>query len=141
MADVFIPQDLDQPALKLDIDRVRAGELGLSQREVVANVITALTSNQMIAPSLWIDPRNGNPLLSWPCSIPRSRFRTCSICARFRCADRHPSSRRGSTWSATSSGSKAPTEVDHYQIRRAIDVFVRPLGEDLSAHRERRSTA
>ena len=36
-------------------------ELGLSQREVVANVITALTSNQMIAPSLWIDPRNGNP--------------------------------------------------------------------------------
>ena len=61
VADVFIPQDLDQPALKLDIDRVRARELGLSQKEVVANVITALTSNQMIAPSLWIDPRNGNP--------------------------------------------------------------------------------
>ena len=61
MADVFIPQDLDQPALKLDIDRVRARELGLSQKEVVSNVITALTSNQMIAPSLWIDPRNGNP--------------------------------------------------------------------------------
>ena len=31
---------------------------GLSEREVVGNVITALTSNQMIAPSVWIDPRN-----------------------------------------------------------------------------------
>ena len=35
-------------------------ELGLDQREVVGNVITALTSNQMIAPSYWIDPKTGN---------------------------------------------------------------------------------
>ena len=33
---------------------------GLDQREVVSNLITALISNQMIAPSYWIDPRNGN---------------------------------------------------------------------------------
>ena len=30
VADAYIPQDLDYPALKLDIDRTRAGELGLS---------------------------------------------------------------------------------------------------------------
>ena len=39
---------------------MRASELGLDQREVVDNVITALTSNQMIAPSYWIDPKTGN---------------------------------------------------------------------------------
>ena len=60
VADVFIPQDIDYPALQLDVDRTRASELGLDQREVVDNVITALTSNQMIAPSYWIDPKNGN---------------------------------------------------------------------------------
>ena len=60
VADVYIPQDLDYPALRLDVDRVRAGELGLTEKEVVANVITALTSNQMIAPNVWIDPRNNN---------------------------------------------------------------------------------
>ena len=32
----------------------------MNQREVVDNVITALTSNQMIAPSYWVDPRSGN---------------------------------------------------------------------------------
>jgi Cu/Ag efflux pump CusA len=60
VADAYIPQDLDYPALKLDIDRTRAQELGLTQKEVVDNVITALTSNAMIAPSYWIDPKNGN---------------------------------------------------------------------------------
>ena len=60
VSDVFIPQDLDYPALQLDIDRFRASELGLSQKEVVQNVITAFTSNQMIAPSYWVDPDSGN---------------------------------------------------------------------------------
>src|SRR6516164_1725662 len=55
VADVFIPQDIDYPALQLDVDRTRASELGLNQQEVVDNVITALTSNQMIAPSFWVD--------------------------------------------------------------------------------------
>src|ERR1700682_75288 len=60
VADVFIPQDIDYPALQLDVDRMRASEMGLDQREVVNNVITALTSNGMIAPSFWIDPKTGN---------------------------------------------------------------------------------
>src|SRR5207245_2628018 len=60
VADVFIPQDIDYPALELDINRLRASQLGLNQREVVSNVITALTSNQMIAPSFWVDPKTGN---------------------------------------------------------------------------------
>ena len=34
--------------------------LGLTEKDVVTNVITALTSNQMIAPSIWIDRTTGN---------------------------------------------------------------------------------
>ena len=60
IADVFMPQDLDYPSLRVDIDRLHAAKLGLTEREVLTNVITSLTSNQMIAPNLWIDPRNGN---------------------------------------------------------------------------------
>ena len=59
VAELYIPQDLDYPALQLDVDRIRAGQLGLDQREVVNNVITALTSNGMIAPTFWIDPKSG----------------------------------------------------------------------------------
>ncbi len=60
VSDVLVPQDVDFPALKIDIDRVRASELGLTEKEVVDNVITALTSDQMIAPSYWVDPKSGN---------------------------------------------------------------------------------
>ncbi len=60
VADVYIPQDIDYPSLRISVDRTRASQLGLTEKEVVSNIITALTSNQMIAPSIWIDPRSGN---------------------------------------------------------------------------------
>src|SRR5277367_2961913 len=63
VSDVLIPQDIDYPALELDVDREKAGLLGLSQKEIVDNVITALTSNGMIAPNYWIDPKSGNPYM------------------------------------------------------------------------------
>ena len=60
---MLVPQDIDYPALQLDIDRERASELGLNEKEVVGNVITALTSDAMIAPSYWVDPKSGNDYL------------------------------------------------------------------------------
>src|SRR6266478_6178882 len=60
VSDVLIPQDIDYPALELDVDREKASQLGLSQKEIVDNVITSLTSNAMIAPNYWIDPKSEN---------------------------------------------------------------------------------
>ena len=57
---VYIPQDLNYPGLALNIDRERASLIGLSAKDVVDNVITALTSDGMVAPSYWIDPKTGN---------------------------------------------------------------------------------
>ena len=67
---MLVPQDVDYPALQLDIDRLRACELGLNEKEVVGNVITALTSDQMIAPSFWVDPKAATIICS-PCNIPK----------------------------------------------------------------------
>ena len=60
MSDVLVPQDIDYPALQLDIDREKASLVGFS-KEVVDNVITALTSNGMIAPNYRVDPKAGIP--------------------------------------------------------------------------------
>ena len=130
VADVFIPQDIDYPALKLDIDRMRAGELGLSEKEVVANVITALTSNQMVAPNVWIDPRNGNNYFL-AVQYPERQIQSL---ADLRSIPLHGIGVANSTrldMLSTITRTQAPTEVDHYQIRRTIDVFIRPLTEDL----------
>ena len=57
---IYIPQDMNYPSVRLDVDRVHAGELGLSQKDVIDNVITALNSNIMIAPNYWVDYETGN---------------------------------------------------------------------------------
>jgi multidrug efflux pump subunit AcrB len=128
---VYIPQDLDYPALKVDIDRTRAARLGLDQKEIVSNVITALTSNQMIAPSYWVDPRTGNDYMltvQYPENTVKSMVDLRSI--PLRSAGQTMPTQLDAVTSIRRI--EAPTEVDHYQLRRTIDVYVRPNGEDLS---------
>jgi multidrug efflux pump subunit AcrB len=130
VADVYIPQDLDYPALRLNVDRTRAAELGLDQREVVGNLITALTSNQMIAPSYWIDPKNGNDYML-TVQYPEKQVRSVTDLRSIPL--RGVSSAMPARLDAISSVERAlaPTEVDHYQLRRTMDIYVRPLEEDL----------
>jgi multidrug efflux pump subunit AcrB len=130
VADVYIPQDLDYPSLRLNIDRVRAGELGLSEKEVMSNVITALTSNLMIAPSIWIDAKNGNNYYL-TVQYPEQKIKDLSDLRAIPLHGREQSSPTRLDMVSSITPFEAPTEVDHYQIRRKIDVFVRPSGEDL----------
>jgi multidrug efflux pump subunit AcrB len=130
VSDVFIPQDIDYPSLQLDIDRVRAAELGLSQKEVVDNVITALTSNQMIAPSFWVDPKSGNDYLL-TVQYPEDRIRTVQD---LRAIPLHGERIKDPTLLdavTRVTPTRSPTEIDHYQIRRVIDIYVNPASEDL----------
>jgi hydrophobic/amphiphilic exporter-1 (mainly G- bacteria), HAE1 family len=133
VSDVLIPQDIDYPGLELNIDREQASLLGLSPKDVVNNVITALTSDGMIAPSYWIDPKNGNNYMLTVqysnekiASMTMSDFRNIPLRA-------NTSAKYTPLQSvARIDPINTPTEVDHYQIRRVIDVYVMPKSEDLS---------
>jgi HAE1 family hydrophobic/amphiphilic exporter-1 len=130
VSDVLIPQDVDYPALKIDIDRERASELGLSAEEVADSLITALTSNGTIAPSYWIDPKSGNNYLL-TVQYPEDYVKNLSSLGSMplRAAHlKHPT-RLDSV--VRVSHILAPTEVDHYQIRRTVDIYVAPIDEDL----------
>ena len=132
VSDVLIPQDLDYPALRLDINREMASRLGLSSKEVVDNVITALTSNQMIAPSYWVDPRTGNDYMltvQYPDTQIHSLYDLKQI--PLRSANGTDTTQLGAVTDITTINS--PTEVDHYQLQRVIDLYVAPSGEDLGS--------
>ena len=132
IADVFMPQDLDYPSLRVDIDRLHAAKLGLTEREVLTNVITSLTSNQMIAPNLWIDPRNGNNYFL-TVQYPEAQIRSIQD---LRSIPLHADGVAQPTrldMIANIERIKAPTEVDHYQIRRKLDIYARPSTENLGA--------
>lgn len=132
IADVFMPQDLDYPSLRVDIDRLHAAKLGLTEREVLTNVITSLTSNQMIAPNLWIDPKNGNNYFL-TVQYPETQIRSIQD---LRDIPLHADGVAQPTrldMIANIERIQAPTEVDHYQIRRKLDIYARPSTENLGA--------
>ena len=130
VADVLVPQDVDYPALRLDIDRQRASQLGLSEREVIQNVITALTSDGMIAPSFWVDPKTGNDYLL-TVQYPENKVTRLEDLQSITL--RGPGQLRPAHLDAVSrlTPTRSPTEVDHYQLRRVMDVYVTPVSEDL----------
>jgi len=130
VSDVLVPQDIDYPALRLNIDRERASLVGLNQKEVVDNVITALTSNGMIAPSYWVDPKSGNDYLL-TVQYPENAVSTLNDLKQIPI--RAASGKQTTDLDAVADVEpiESPTEVDHYQLRRVIDVYVAPRTEDL----------
>ena len=57
--DVRISQVFDHPALRLDVDRQQAMQLGLGFRDVANSVLTSLSSSSLTSPSFWVNPKNG----------------------------------------------------------------------------------
>jgi hydrophobic/amphiphilic exporter-1 (mainly G- bacteria), HAE1 family len=131
---IYIPQDMNYPSVRLDVDRVHAGELGLTQKDVVENVITALNSNIMIAPNYWVDYNTFNDYFL---SVQYAEHGKGSIHNLIDLAQiplRAPSVKQPTTLDAVAKlvNLQSPTEVDHYQLQRVADVYVTPVGEDLS---------
>jgi len=133
VGEVYIPQDMNYPALRLDVDRVHAGELGLSQKDVVDNVITALNSNTMIAPNYWVDHKTGNDYFLTVQYFESGRPAIHDLMDLKNIPLRGPKLTQPTTLGAVVnlSPTQTPTEVDHYQIQRITDVYVTPAGEDL----------
>lgn len=59
VADAHVQQVLNYPAFQIDVDRLRAAKLGVTQRDVANNLLTTLSSSQLVAPSFFINPQNG----------------------------------------------------------------------------------
>ncbi len=130
VSDVLIPQDIDYPALELNVDREKAGLLGLSQKEIVDNVITALTSNGMIAPNYWIDPKNGNPYML-AVQYPEDQIKSMIDLKQIPLRGVKSIQPTFLDTVVKLRTIPSPTEVDHYQLFRVIDVYVSPQSQDL----------
>jgi multidrug efflux pump subunit AcrB len=134
VASAFIPQESGYPTLRIKVDRVKAARLGLDQRDVVTNVITALTSNEMIAPSIWIDPKTGNDyFLTAQYYEPEIKsLSTLENIPVATAAERHARSDALTLRDvATIVPERHPAEADHYDIQRVVDVLVAPRTDDV----------
>lgn len=136
-ADVRIQQKLDYPAFKIDVDRVKAAYLGLTQEDAVKNVVTALNSSVNFLPSFWIDERNGNHYFLGA-QYPEGEIRDKATLENIPLTAPAP---RGATSAeptlvrnvAAITHGVAPLEVEHRSITRVTDVYANVAGRDIGA--------
>ena len=64
--DVHLHQVVDAPRLHVAVDRTRAAEVGLTQRDVANDVLVSLASSILVTPNFWTDGRNG---IAYPVAV------------------------------------------------------------------------
>jgi multidrug efflux pump subunit AcrB len=102
----------------------------LTQKEVVGNIIAALTSNAIIAPSFWIDPQTGNDYML-TVQYPERQIRSFDDLRAIPLHGKDITQPTRLDAAGAIRRIKSPTEVDHDKLRRVIDIYVQPLAEDL----------
>jgi multidrug efflux pump subunit AcrB len=147
--DVRIQQRLDYPAIKVNVDRTKAAYLGLTPTQVVKNVVTSLNSSINFEPAFWIDESNGNHYFlgaQYPEELIQSlqtlenvpitglgATTLAPVPVRGMPDGRPPEAVRRALLRnlATFEEARAPTEVNHVNISRVIDVFANVDGRDV----------
>jgi len=78
IADVRIQQARTSPLFKVDLDRTRAQELGLTARDVTNSLVVNLAGSSQVAPAFWLNPANG---VSYPIVLQTPQYQLDSLTA------------------------------------------------------------
>jgi CzcA family heavy metal efflux pump len=134
--DVRIQQRLDYPQIEINVDRVKAAYLGLTQEDIVKNVVTTLNSSINFDPAFWIDHKNGNHYFLG------AQYREENIKSMETLEDIPITSSNHTSGSgkpvllknvATFKRTTAPSEINHLDISRVIDVYANVSGRDIGS--------
>ncbi len=149
VVDVRIPQVLDYPTLNLEVDRLRAAQVGLTQRDVANNLLTSLSSSSLVNSNFWLSPQNNvNYLVAVQTPLPLMRSTSDLLATPLTAPGSQPIRQtltRGLTDAATPSGSlylgtfaqlspgKTLASINHSTIQRVINVQAAAEGRDLGS--------
>jgi len=132
IADARIQQSRSSPVFKIDVDRTRAQELGLTTRDVTNNVIVNLAGSSQVAPTYWLNPANG---VSYPIVMQTPQYQMNSLSK----LENLPMSGSASEVTpilggvATFTRDRANAIVSQYDIQPMIQVHASTQDRDLGA--------
>jgi len=128
--DVHVQQLMNDPTLHLTVDRVRAGQVGLTERDVATNLLVSLSSSAQTTPTFWLNPANG---VSYPLAIMTPQYKMNSLQELMNT----PVSAGAGTPPeilanlATVATTMNPAVVTHFNILPSVDVYASVAGRDL----------
>ncbi len=143
VADAHLVQVLNYPTLQVDVDRLRAAKLNVSQRDVANNVLTSLSSSVLVAPNFFLNPQNNvnysvavqtpidqlnsvSDLLHTPVNRPDT-----TLAAGPAALPSAPVMRLSDI--ATVYPKSSLESVNHYTVQREIDIAANVDGRDLGS--------
>jgi len=130
--DVHTHQVVDAPEFLFQVDRTRAGELGLTQKDVANSLLISLSSSTQIAPNYWIDPHNS---VDYPISVMTPQYRVDSTSELLRTpihASGRPIPELLTNVGALERDTTAAV-VNHYNVQPLYDVYANVQDRDLGA--------
>ena len=154
-ADAHIVQVIDYPALQIDVDRQRAAQSGISERDVANNLLVSLSSSGLVAPSFFLNPKNNvNYFVVVKTPLPKlasvDRVMATPLSPGSPAVVYDPSVTPGASAPAPSTPSappeapievlsgvaqihptSGPEQINHYTVQRVIDVGANVEGRDL----------
>jgi len=138
-ADLRIQQPFDNPELRVDVDRTRALQMGLQQRDVASSLLAATSGSFQTSPSFWLNPQN-NVSYNVAVQAPQYSLETLqdlqnipitAPAAPGPATRRPPAQTLGNV--ADIKRGAVPGTVSHYNIAPAIDIFGNVVGTDLGS--------
>ncbi len=140
VVDAHVQQVMAYPGLKINVDRQRAAEIGLNQRDIANNMLTSLSSSAGVSPSFWLSPINGvNYFVAVQMPLPQvstvSELMNLPMAGAAAPANPLSAAPGAPTLRLSDIAEVAPytdmESINHYTVQRVIDVDANVDGRDL----------
>jgi len=130
IVDLRVQQPLNYPRLHIDVDRTKASQVGLTQRDVATNLLLSLSGSGQTSPTFWLDPATG---VSYSVAAMSPQYRVDSLqeLQNIPITGAARTSPQILAGVAAFSRSGEQAVVSHYNIQAAIDIFGSVDGRDL----------
>jgi multidrug efflux pump subunit AcrB len=130
VVDAFVYQKFDQPQIRLDIDRVRAQQAGLAQRDIANNVLVNLSSSTQTNPNQWLNPQNG---VNYQVAVqtPPSQLATLDELGNITVTGANQPNPQLLTSFAKVRRTSTTAVASDYNIQRTVDIYASVSGRDL----------
>jgi multidrug efflux pump subunit AcrB len=131
LADARMQQAFDNPQLRVDVDRSRMAELGLTEQNVTNSVVTSLAGSSQTAPTYWLNPKTG---VSYPIVAQTPEYRVDTLSRLENIPVTGASGRLQILGGlGTIKRQYSSAVVSHYNAVPVIDLYGTPQDRDLGA--------
>ncbi len=132
IVDARIQQAFDYPALNIAVDRIKAAQSGLTERDVATSVLNILSGSNQVTPMFFLDRQNGVNY-SLTARAPQYDIQSLQNIANIPVSADGGRSNQILGNVATIDRASEMSVISHYNIRRVVDIYASVQDRDLGA--------